>query len=166
MISLERLFDLVFFFFRSTIYIDSQTAWYDYKTHKKLIKPRLFTKITDSIGPAGLIGLDKLYSHMITADVQLLMSKMEKSFLKDKIWIDLLSSLSTELMPIETIIPQPLKFYTGYTSKCVKVWPKFLDWILQIGQKQIIRKRIAYELHTSCKFNSNNLFSSLKTMNE
>lgn len=143
-----------------------QRAWYDYKSHKKLVNARFFTKISESIGPAGLIGLDKLYSHMITADLQLLMSSLQTKFSKEKIWIDLLSSLSTDLTPISSTISNPTKLYGSYTSKCVKVWPTILDWILQIGQKQIIRKHIAYELHTSCKFNSKNLDSSLRTMNE
>lgn len=126
----------------------------------------LFSKITDSIGPAGLTGLDKLYSHMITSDLQLLMSTLQKNFLNEKMWIDLLNALKEELLPTTSVISQPTKFYNNYTSKFVKVWPKILDWILHVGQKQIIRKHIAYELNSSCKFNSKNLESSLRTMNE
>lgn len=143
-----------------------QTAWYDYKSHKKLMNSRFFSKITESIGPAGLIGLDRLYSHMITADLQLLMSSLQTKFTKEKIWIDLLNSLNNELQPTSATVAFPSKLYNLYTNKCVKVWPTILDWILQIGQKQILRKHIAHELNTSCKFKSKNLDSSLRTMNE
>lgn len=158
---------IYFVYFRSTVYVDNQTSWYDHKSHKKLLNMNFFSKITDSIGPAGLIGLDKLYSHMITSDLQLLMSTLQKNFLNEKLWIDLLNSLKDELLPTATcVVSQPVKFYNNYTSKFAKVWPKILDWILHIGQKQIIRKHIAYELNSSCKFNSKNLESSLRTMNE
>lgn len=162
----DNHFSLSLVYFRSTIYIGMQTAWYDYKSHKKLINSRFFSKITESIGPAGLIGLDKLYSHMITADLQLLMSSLQTKFTKEKLWIDLLSSLNNDLQPTSSIVPNPVKLYASYTNKCVKVWSTILDWILQIGQKQIIRKHIANELNTSCKFNSKNLDSSLSAMNE
>lgn len=125
-----------------------------------------FSKITDSIGPAGLIGLDKLYSHMITSDLHSLMSTLQKNFLNEKQWIDLLNSLKDELSPPTSVISQPTKFYNNYASKFTKIWPKVLEWVLHVGQKQIIRKHIAYELNSSCKFNSKNLESSLRTMNE
>jgi len=38
--------------------------------------------------------------------------------------------------------------------------------LLQVGQMQLLRRQIAHQLHTSCKFNSKFLASALTTMNE
>lgn len=145
--------------------MELSTAWFDCKTHKELLNTKFFTKIIDSIGPAGLIGLDKLYSHMLVADIQQLITTLQKKILNEKLWIDLLNGLAKEITPNVMVILQPIKFYGNYISRCLKIWPNLLDWILNIGQKQILRKHIAYELNTSCKFNSKNLESSLQILN-
>lgn len=124
------------------------------------------SKINESIGPAGLVGLDKLYSHMIKSDVEQFISSLEHNMSTEKTVIEILTTFNSESDTGSATIAQPLKFYNGYTGKFVKVSTKFLDWILCVGQKQIIRKHIAYELSSSCKFNSKNLESSLRTMNE
>lgn len=125
------------------------------------------SKITESIGPAGLIGLDKLYSHMIKSDLDMLMTNLQKQFLHEKAWADILNAFNNDMAaPTPLAVNQVAKLYSSYTSKLTKVWPTYLDTILSIGQKQIIRKHIANELNSSCKFNSKNLDSSLRTMNE
>jgi len=37
---------------------------------------------------------------------------------------------------------------------------------MQVGQMQLLRRQIAHQLHTSCKFNSKFLATALNTMNE
>ena len=60
------------------------------------------------------------------------------------------------------------------------IWSKFGSWIrivrsinfeqklfyFQVGQMQIIRRKIANELKFSCKFDSKELFSAINTLNE
>lgn len=53
-----------------------------------------------------------------------------------------------------------------WTSRAQKMWPDVLDAVLKVGQLQLIRKHIFYELHTGCKFDSKHLASTLETMNE
>jgi Hereditary spastic paraplegia protein strumpellin. len=60
----------------------------------------------------------------------------------------------------------PSRFYAQYTSRAQKVWPQILDRVLKIGQMQLLRKQIAYELNISCKFDSKHLASALQVMNE
>lgn len=38
--------------------------------------------------------------------------------------------------------------------------------MMQVGQMQLLRRQIAHQLNTSCKFNSKFLASALNTMNE
>lgn len=144
------------------VYIELDSSWYDLKTHKKILSMNVFSKINESIGPAGLVGLDKLYSHMIKSEVEMVIQTLESSLLNDKIPADLLNAWKND--PLATT--QPLKFYTNLTAKFTKNEPKVFDAIISIGQKQILRKYISYELNSSCKFNSKNLESSLQTMNK
>lgn len=131
-----------------------------------MLNNHCFAEINESIGPCGLIGLDKLYSHMITSELNALITSLHTKFTKEKVWIDLLQTLYNDLEPLSVAIPNPAKLYASLSNKCVKVWPTILDNILQIGQKQIIRKHIAHELNTSCQFKSQQLHASMKTMNE
>jgi len=39
------------------------------------------------------------------------------------------------------------------------------DACVQVGQMQLLRKQIAHELNTLCKFDSHNLACALQTMN-
>lgn len=145
--------------------MDLKGAWYERKTHKEITTARIFSKIREAIGPAGLVGLDKLYSFMILAELQGIVKQIQKQILDDKSWLETMSSLTKELADT-TNIPNANKFYNNIISKFSKVWPKYLEWILAIGHKQILRQHIAYELNSSCKFNANNLESSLRTFNE
>lgn len=103
---------------------------------------------------------------MIVSDLRQLLAAMEKNILKEKVWTDMLTSMAKMLAPNSVTVAQPKKFYATFTSRCVKIMPTFLDWILKIGQKQILRNQIAYELNKSCKFNAKNLDATLRTMNE
>lgn len=152
--------------FRTSIYIDMQSAWYDYKTHKKLLNMNFLSKIIESIGPAGLVGLDKLYSHMIKSELDALLASLQKNVFVEKTLADAVAAFDSDVTPLASTVAQPSKLYSTYTSKLYKVWPKILNLILNIGQKQIIRKHIANDLNSSCKFNSKNLDSSLRTVNE
>lgn len=60
----------------------------------------------------------------------------------------------------------PAKVYSQCLSRAQKVWPQVLDWILKIGQMQLLRIHIVHELSTSCKFESPNLFSVLDAFNK
>lgn len=103
---------------------------------------------------------------MLVSDIEKFINNMQKNVFKDKTWIDCTKTMINDLGPTASIILNPNKFYNAYVSKFGKFWPNCLDLILQIGQKQILRSHIAYELNLGCKFNSKNLHVSLKTMNE
>lgn len=152
-------------FYRTTIYVQQTTSWYDYKTHKELLNIKFFKKISASVETSGVTGLDRLYAFMIVADLQKFFGTLQKGILKDNSWIEMLTSLDKDLSSSFTV-SNASKFYQGYTVRCTKVWPQILDWVLHIGNLQLLRKHIAYELNTACKFNSKNLESSLRAVNE
>ena len=76
-----------------------------------------------------------------------------------------LSQLSKVINPVTGLITSPAKFYASALSRHVKSLPPFLDQVTRVGQMQLLRRQIAYELNTSCHFDSKFLASSLQTMN-
>lgn len=179
-------YNIILCTFRTTIYVEQSTSWYDYKTHKEIINIKLFSKISAAISPAGLIGLDRLFAFMIVSLFQKFLGRspktdylikkkqliyffvkgnLQKGVLKDNSWLEMLTTMHTELQTNEIVV-NPSKFYQNFNNRCVKVWPQILDWTLRIGHLQLLRKHVAYELNKSCKFNCKNLESSLRTLNE
>ncbi|KAJ9583230.1 hypothetical protein L9F63_022420, partial [Diploptera punctata] len=151
---------------KTTVYVEHMTAWYDMKTHNEIINLKFFSKITKSVGTAGLTGLDRLISFMIVTEIQNYLSTLQKGVLKDKAWLEMFGVVSKGLSPHYNIISNPSRFYSQYTSRAQKVWPQILDRVLKIGQMQLLRKHITYELNISCKFDSKHLASALQSMNE
>jgi WASH complex subunit strumpellin len=103
---------------------------------------------------------------MIVSELQQIVTLLQQNLFKEKSWTEMLDTLSNELTPTANAIANPNKFYSGYTQKCTKVWPKMLEPVLRIGQKQILRRNFAYELNINCRFNSKNLETSLRMVNE
>lgn len=126
---------------------------------------KFFSKISEAVETSGITGLDRLYAFMIVADLQNFLGNLQKGILKDNSWTEMLANMDKELSATFTI-PNATKFYQNYTIRCIKVWPQILEWVLHIGHLQLLRKHIAYQLNTSCKFNSKNLESSLRAMNK
>nr|CAD7394522.1 unnamed protein product [Timema cristinae] len=130
---------------------------------------REIIRITDpnkSVGTAGLAGLDRFFSFMIVTELQNFLNTLQKGVLKDKAWLDMVTDVSKCLSPNTTLISNPARFYVQYTSRAQKVWPQILEWTHKVGQLQVLRKNIAYELNTSCKFDSKHLAGTLQTMND
>lgn len=70
------------------------------------------------------------------------------------------------MRPVLWFAGNPGRFYSQHTSRAQRVWPQILDRVLKVGQMQLLRKHIAYELNISCKFDSKHLASALQVMNE
>lgn len=153
---------LVYYSLRTHVYIELDSSWYELRTHKKMLSMNVMSKINESVGPAGLVGLDKLYSHMIKSELDSVIQTLEASVMSEKMPLDLLNAWNED--PLAAT--QPLKFYNNLITKLAKNAPKVFDSIISIGQKQVLRKYISHELNGSCKFNSKNLESSLQTMNK
>ncbi|GIY78616.1 WASH complex subunit 5, partial [Caerostris extrusa] len=150
---------------RATIYIDQTTTWYDFKTHSEIVTLKLFSLIQKSIGTPGLTGLDRLLSFMIVTELQSLLRSYERMILADKTWQELLKSLQVVLDPTNKLISQPSRVYGPAISKAGK-YPVFLESLMKVGQMQLLRRRIAYELNTSCKFDSKHLACALEGIND
>ncbi|CAD7002477.1 unnamed protein product [Ceratitis capitata] len=154
---------------KQTIFLELKAAWYEKRApHKEVLNAGFFSKVREAIGPAGLVGLDRLYSYMFAAELKRNLEKMQKNLANDNMWLEALNSLSTELESKHFPggnAANPLKFYFGYHNRWLKVWPTLLEWLLLLGHKQILRQQLAFELNRSSKCNSKNLESALETFN-
>ena len=57
------------------------------------------------------------------------------------------------------------KFYQQMMNKFSKIFPSCLDTLMRIGQMQLLRTKICYELNNAAKFDSKQLLHSLTTIN-
>ncbi|XP_036338292.1 WASH complex subunit homolog 5 isoform X1 [Rhagoletis pomonella] len=154
---------------KQTIFLELKATWYEKRApHKEVLNACFFGKVREAIGPAGLVGLDRLYSYMFAADLKQNLEKMQKNLSSDNMWVEALKSLSTELESKHfpgTNAANPSKFYFNYYNRWIKVWPTLLEWLLNLGHKQTLRQQLAFELNRSSKCNSKNLESALETFN-
>ncbi|XP_061388167.1 WASH complex subunit homolog 5 [Musca vetustissima] len=154
---------------RNTVYIELKATWYDKKSpHKEVLDSRFFCKMREAIGPAGLVGLDRLYTYMFVADLKKNIDKLQHNIENDQMWSSTLAQLTHELESKQfptAYTTNPLKYYAAYHQRWLKVWPTMIDWILDLGHKQILRKQLAFELKSKSKVNAKNLESALETFN-
>ncbi|XP_023167182.1 WASH complex subunit homolog 5 isoform X2 [Drosophila hydei] len=155
---------------KQTIYLDLKCTWYEKRApHQQLLAGcAFFSVLREAMAPAGMVGLERLYAHMLADELKRNMDRLQKNLSTDRMWCDALSSLTKELesrdFPGE-LAKQPLKYYQGYTQRWLKVWPTLLDWILSIGHKQLLRQQIAGELSFSSKCDAKLLENTTDTLN-
>ncbi|XP_026499118.1 WASH complex subunit 5 [Vanessa tameamea] len=133
---------------RTCVYINICAAWFDVKNHNEVINTKTFAKLNNAIGVVGLHGLDILYGYMIKNQLHNVQSIFRSS--NDK-----LSMTNFDVKDLDQTI-----------TKGHKVYQQLSDIIILIGTLQLLRKHIAFQLNTSCKFDSAHLEASLRTMNE
>ncbi|XP_055613775.1 WASH complex subunit 5 [Uranotaenia lowii] len=150
---------------KTTIYIEICNTWYEPKTHKSIITNKFTSRINDTFGPPALVGIDKLYSFMVTAELENYLFTIQRKLQHEPTWSDALGNVETELQKLD-FQENPIKSYASLVTTFTKIWPTLLDWILKIGQKQILRVHIAFELNCSCKLKSTKLESSLRALND
>ncbi|RWS23664.1 WASH complex subunit strumpellin-like protein, partial [Leptotrombidium deliense] len=148
-----------------TIYVHQMTTWYDNKTHAEITNNRLFSLMMKSIGTAGVNGLDRLLSFMIVSEMQSINKYLDTHVFRDKSWIELLSTFHNYLEDNGADSVQLMRLYSAVLAKG-RSWSVVNDSLLKVGQMQILRRNIAHELNTSCKFQSRHLAAALETLNE
>lgn len=157
---------------KTTIYVDLLTAWFDVKSHQELVNQKFTGKINESIEIYGLVGLDKLYSFMISDCLETIHKLLLKQTLKEKQWIELFQKFTEDIAARKftsrdkSKFENPVKNYQVYISRCAKSLPNILQQILSIGQKQIWRNHFAHELTTTSRLSCRNLSDSLSAFNE
>ena len=147
---------------KTTYYVEKKSAWYDLKSKEEVVNLRLFKKLEQSLNSFGLHGLDSLYSFMIAKDLQSLISVLKKS---EKNFEELGKNFFEQIKPLETISNLNAKFYQQVTNKFTKIFPMCTETLMRVGQMQLLRTKICYELNNAAKFDSKQLLQALNTLN-
>lgn len=169
------------------MYIEHSLAWYDIKTQIEVLNYKVFSVILETIGTPGLSGLDKLISFFIVVELESLVHYIEKS-LRNKTWMSLLEDCEATLSSLDSAKGKNLRCVRKITNEYYlvnfnyvyilgnitklhntisnsKLWLPALEWTLKIGHYQLLRKKIAYELNTACKFEAKHMEAALQTLN-
>ncbi|XP_061936928.1 WASH complex subunit 5 isoform X2 [Apis cerana] len=149
---------------RTTIYIEHSLAWYDLKTQTEVLNYKIFSKTLEAIGTPGLTGLDKLISFYIITELNSMIHYIEKN-IRNKMWSSIIDHFDTILNSVDGPKGNVSKFHSSITTQTSKFCPQLLEWILKIGHYQLLKKKIAYELNTACKFEAKHMEAALQTLN-
>ncbi|KAF7278026.1 hypothetical protein GWI33_008946 [Rhynchophorus ferrugineus] len=150
---------------RSAVYLRETSTWYDIKTRKPIFSKETVVSISQAIEIPGLVGLDRLFSFMITTALQKIMSLLENKNNQNSAWANVMNTIKNDIKNT-TDIPNPTKTYQTYVNRTTKIWSEFLDQLLLVGQLQLLRNLINLHLNKSCRFNSKDLHSALSTLNK
>ncbi|EDW41676.1 WASH complex subunit homolog 5 [Drosophila sechellia] len=157
---------------KQTIFLDLKSNWYEKKAphHEVLAGSGFFEILREALAPAGMVGLERIYAHMLADELKRNLERLQRNLTSDRMWVDTLATLTRELeardFPTPEVSKQPLKYYQTYTQRWLKVWPTLLDWVLCIGQKQLLRREIAGELSFSSKCDAKLLENTADTLNK
>ncbi|XP_076661736.1 WASH complex subunit strump [Halictus rubicundus] len=149
---------------RTTIYIEHSLAWYDLKTQAEVLNYKIFSKIVEAIGTPGLTGLDKLISFYIVTELDSMIRYIERN-LRNKTWASTLDYFEPILNSSDVFKGNMPKLHTAVATHANKFCPQLLEWVLKIGHYQLLKKKIAYELNTTCKFEAKHMEAALQTLN-
>ncbi|XP_037973203.2 WASH complex subunit 5 [Plutella xylostella] len=140
---------------RVCTYVPVNAAWFDAKTQTEVVNTKTFAKLNEAVGVIGLHGLDALYAFMIKNQLQLVQQILRN--IQDKLPLGNVAEADANQMPkdVEQII-----------VKGMKTLQQLTEVLVLIGTLQTLRKHIAYQINTTCKFDSAHLEASLRTMNE
>ena len=63
-------------------------------------------------------------------------------------------------------LAQPNRVYANSVAKGASAWGTLSNYLMKVGQMQLLRQQIAHELTASAKYDSKYLFYALKAFNE
>ncbi|KAF5272730.1 hypothetical protein FQA39_LY07757 [Lamprigera yunnana] len=149
---------------RTSMYVEQMSTWYDIKTHKSILNKQEFVLMASALEITGLVGLDRLFSFMIITNLQKIIDVLENKE-GNSAWTNIITNISSELNSLEKI-PSLYKFYQNCVNRTTKLWPNFVDLVLNVGQLQLLRQMITFQLNKSCKFDATDLESSLSLLNK
>lgn len=140
-------------------------TWVDWKDKHEVLGLRFFNKMSRAVGIPGLAGVDRLFAFMIATELQGLVANWQKLAAREKDVQAILTDVAKQISSSSTI-GNSVKVYTAMINKSNKLVQSLLEPILKIGQMQLLRVHIAYELSSSCQFESPHLANALETFNK
>ena len=169
---------------RYNVFISSTRTWYEYKTRQPVADPQLFATLRHSVGVFCLAGLDRFMSFMIVRQLQNIFGHLDRSIFRTgsapassrknieeaarslsqfaAFWDDYASSPS-----ITAVTPElASKSYSQAASRLNSEITPLIDGIVRVGQLQLIRCQLQFELFNASRFESKLLAGALDAINE
>jgi WASH complex subunit strumpellin len=167
--------------FRSSIYLDSYSAWFSVEGGRELVGIRTFSLLLRSVGVFGLHGIDRLLCFIMVDLLQRFVKKMspvldddsekEKQRIKaggkgQPIWLHL-DQIAAALLPA-TVMPSGggPRLYDEMCRRTEQLNPMLLQLVGRLGQAQLVRRQIANALKFSARLESGLLSSALDAVNQ
>jgi WASH complex subunit strumpellin len=167
--------------FRSSIYLDSYSAWFSVDGGRELVGIRTFSLLLRSVGVFGLHGIDRLLCFIMVDLLQRFVKKMspvldddaekEKQRLKaggkgQPIWQHL-DQIAAALLPA-SVLPSGggPRLYDEMSRRVEQIFPMMLQLVGRLGQAQLVRRQIANALKFSSRLESGLLSSALDAVNQ
>ncbi len=130
---------------RTTYYIEKKNAWFDLKTKEEVVNLKLFKQLGHCLNSFGLHGLDRLYSFMISKDLQIVMGHLKQNA---KIIDEVYRNAMPQMEPLDTNSSN-LLFIFPKISLTSKTLPNFFTNITN-KQKPISKMVITNTFFICC----------------
>eukprot|EP00045_Choanoeca_perplexa_P015316 m.190625 g.190625 ORF g.190625 m.190625 type:complete len:1158 (-) comp16947_c0_seq1:144-3617(-) len=146
----------------TTVYVDSQRAWYDTKTKQEVVNKDTFHLLRTALNTFGLAGLDKLFSFMIVNELQTLEKRYTAIFKRAG---KLFESVEAQLRPYESP-PASTQPYNEAVAKLAKENATLSTSIIKVGHLQLLRRMIATELNMAAKLDGKLLLGAVSALSD
>ena len=140
-------------------YIEWMHGWYD-STGREVIGLEVMNKLDNSIGILGLAGLDKLLSCTVFRNLKQFINVYKKKIPEGK-----LNGLWNELQPLSQVPDKGRSVYSAVFPFIKEVHTELHPILIRIGQMQLLRRLISYQINFRARIDSPLLWSALSTVN-
>jgi WASH complex subunit strumpellin len=144
---------------KKNIYIEWMHGWYD-PTGREIVGIDVMSKLYLSIGVHGLAGLDKLLCCTLVHNIKIFIRKYKTYVAQGS-----LNNIWKDLQPISCVPEKGKAAYQSISSIMKSFAPEITQIILRIGQMQLLRRLIGYEINFRGRIDSPLLWSALSTVN-
>lgn len=151
-----------------SMYLAPMSGWFD-AAGQELVGLRTFIALKESLGAAGMMGIDRVLSFdaasSLQQSIQTLKNQMDSTFTQR------LEVLDSVLTPVLTIPDGGLSVYKEILIQKQlgmknMAWESWVETIAHIGQVQLLRCLIASHLHSATKVESDLISCAIEGMNK
>ncbi|KNC47128.1 WASH complex subunit strumpellin [Thecamonas trahens ATCC 50062] len=151
----------------TNVYVEKAAAWFVLKSGEEGVNLVTAAHMLTSLSVFGLRGVDKLLGFMNVAALQRFVRSYARSLSSDV--GRYLASVEDVLLPLTsypaTDAKTLTKFYGGLVQKLKAWWPLFLETVIGVGQRQLLRRLLGIELAYTARVDSPALSSTLDALN-
>ena len=148
-----------FFDVKKTVYIEWMHGWYDF-TGVEIVGLEMMTKLHQSLGIVGLTRTDRLVACFVTQRLRFLVRKY-----KEEIKFTSFDDVIAELQPVSRIPERGRELYNSTAPAMASFGRAIQAALISLGQLQLLRRLIAYQLNFRARVDSPALWSSLQMVN-